>query len=336
MAQNPQPVPIPRATRPMEAPQQTDNADLFFKALAARQEQSQQQLQAQKMLADSVMGMMSLMQKKKEADMENAQGQAMLDLRNRMFAEQQRLQDFLLSATPTETTVGGKPAVVIPGKSGPRVGFAPQAGGGTNKQKDPNAKITVEEATKMNLPMGTTYAEMWATGKTPISEKSAKELQDANSAFTQLDNFERMSDAVEFEDNPYKASATGLLKMAKGKMVPASPEGQYMAQLKNISNMVRELGERGVLTDNDIARVQGALVTFQDTKESRRSKLDLLRDLAEENQFNVSKGLTRENVGGHRDSLKNFLARKAKVGVSKEFAMKRAQELLARGQLTRD
>ncbi len=118
-----QPVPIPNQAQPMQKPVQPDNAGLFFQALQARQTQQRDQVMAQKALTDSVMSMASLMEKKREADMENAQGQAMLDLRNRQFSQAQQLQDYLLTATPKEATFGGQSAVVTPGKNGPHVQF---------------------------------------------------------------------------------------------------------------------------------------------------------------------------------------------------------------------
>lgn len=103
-----QPVPLPRQTQPLQAPQRPDNAGLFFQALAARQAQARDQVMAQKALSDSLLAVSSLIEKKREADMEDAQAGAMLDLRNRMLASDHALREKVFAFQPEPVKEGGR------------------------------------------------------------------------------------------------------------------------------------------------------------------------------------------------------------------------------------
>lgn len=337
----PQPVPLPRKLNPMQAPQQPDNAGLFFQALQARQQQQRDQQLATKALMDTVTSMASLMEKKREADMENAQGQAMLDIRERMLSldqekqrQSQELQNYLLNARPTSTTIGGKAAVVVPGKSGPSVKFAPQTPG--TRQAGDDQFVSGADAQRYGVPANTTYGQLREKGLTPISEKSAQAVGEFDTALSQIDALERQLDAVGLSEDDVEASASGILKMGKAALVPASAEGQFKSQADNISRLARQMGEKGVLTEQDVSRVINALPGFRDTTQSKRMKMDILRDLIEEGQDNITKGITRDKMRGKKDTLSNFFSRKKSAGVSKPYIQSRAKELLQRGQLLDD
>lgn len=331
-------VPILRKTEPLQRPNNPGTADLFFKALAAKQEQGQQQMQAQKILADTVLGMSSLMEKKRQADMENAQGKAMLELRNRIadmdaekMRQQQQLQDFLLNATPKQVDVGGKAALVSPGRSGPRVNFAPQTVGmaGSN----PNAILPPDQAAKLGVTYGTTRGQAASMNINPLSDKASQDVLAGSNALNQLSMFEKAMNDVGLSDDVIEANTSGIVKMAKSR-ADGTPEAFYASQVKNISNLVRDLGERGVLTDLDIERIQSALPGFRDTRGSAAKKLDTMRDLIEENQFNVRHGYRRENIKA--DTLKNWMARKRAAGVSDSYIVEMAKYKLAKKMLIDD
>jgi hypothetical protein len=134
------------------------------------------------------MSMASLMEKKREADMENAQGEAMLDFKNRLFAHESELKDkqfaqkkmiedyLLFNAAPTTTDVAGKPAVVTPSKNGPQVKFAPTGAGSRGAGQPDDMYVSGADAARYGVSAKTTYGQLRQMNAIPMSDKTAQDL----------------------------------------------------------------------------------------------------------------------------------------------------------------
>lgn len=340
---NPEKAPVQRQINPVQLPNIPDASPLFFQRLAAIQEQQKAQQQAFDSIGKVSEAFASLMEKKRENDLKAQENQAMLQLKDAMLGLDERKQahaedvnNFLMQATPSETNIGGKAAVVMPGKSGPQVKFAPSASGLRGAGQPDDAFVSGADAQRYGVPANTTYGQLRSSGKMPVSEKSAAAIGDFDTALSQVGILQEKFNAARPEDSVGRASLLGVFRQGGAKLMPSSADGQYLAQAENISRLARSMGEKGVLTDQDVLRVVNALATFRDTKGSAQEKFDIIRDLIEEGQRNAQLGIKRTNQKESPDNLSSFLERKRKAGLSKEYAIRAAKEGLRLGYIIKD
>lgn len=116
-----------------------------------------------------------------------------------------------------------------------------------------------------------------AAGLTPKQQqKNAEMLTSLDSIASQLDRF---TDTFSTANNPYRYRVVGGLS---GKLnTLTEDETNFNAQRTLLFNKIaRELGgEKGVLSDQDIKRIEQALPTLSDTYKQKRAKMKSVYDL---------------------------------------------------------
>lgn len=133
-------------------------------------------------------------------------------------------------------------------------------------------------------------------------QKILADMQGADGSFgdmrQQLDNFVASFDTV---DNPYRYRIAG--KGSEFFNTLTENEANFNAQRTLLFNQIaRKLGgEKGVLSDNDIKRIEAALPTLADTKKQKEAKMRAVYAL-----LNIKEGNTGDiTSGGNSFSIDN-------------------------------
>lgn len=194
--------------------------------------------------------------------------------------------------------------------------------------------LSPTDAGQLGVPYGTTKHDAAGKGIIPASQTTRLNLQKTQELKPILDSLSSQFEALNFPEDSLKASAYAPLAFAKSKMA-GSKERTYAQTSENISKLVKSMGESGALSTGDVERMKKASVgSFYETKGSGRYKLNTLRDIADEGNFNMKSGLTGSAIDTAPPArLTDYLTRKKAAGISQEFAITRARELLEQGRL---
>lgn len=150
--------------------------------------------------------------------------------------------------------------------------------------------LTVQEAEALGVPYGTRRQEAIGKGTIPVSQSIREKLSETTNPIGLLDSLEKQFKKLNIgEDVPSATFRGGVLQLES--MAPSTDAGIYSAQRNNISLIVRAMGERGVLTDQDVARIHTNIPGFYDTKTSANQKMSTLRGILSSAQANMKKGL---------------------------------------------
>lgn len=263
-------VPLPRATRPMELPNNRGTADIILQAAQVRSQRQMQeaalQQKAVESLNDSVGTAMSLLQRKREMDLKEKQVQATSELADRLLNMQPQLG--------TDPTTGRRFAV-SPSKNGPKVTFESNAAGGVSQ--DPNRLLTTLENEKYGTPAGTRLSDV--KGQVPVSPMNRGAIADLGNAFAQVGQLRTAIEQLGLKDGDILERGGGAAVSKLKSLDPATKEGKYAVISKNLSNLARAYGERGVLTDRDVNRIVAIMPGFLDSQASATDKIDEIESL---------------------------------------------------------
>ena len=193
--------------------------------------------------------------------------------------------------------------------------------------------LTPAEAGQLGVPYGTTRDQASGKGIIPASQATRLNIQKTQELKPILDSMQSQFDALGIPEDSAKSTLYAPIAFAKSKMA-GTKERVFSQTRENISKVVKSMGESGALSTGDVSRMQGAVPGFYETKSSGKFKIDTLRDIAEEGNFNMKSGLTGSAIDTAPPArLNEYLSRKKAVGVSAEFAKQRARELLDAGRL---
>lgn len=130
-------------------------------------------------------------------------------------------------------------------------------------------------------------AYKWAALEAQKEKNSDNDLGDIQQ---QLDNFQET-----FKDMPGKAESYTLGTLRSLTGTQTTKEANFNAQRTLLFNQIaRKLGgEKGVLSDNDIKRIEAALPTLTDSYDQKMAKMKAVYDL-----LDIKKGST---VGNHKN-----------------------------------
>lgn len=193
--------------------------------------------------------------------------------------------------------------------------------------------LTPAEAAQLGVPYGTTRTQAQGKGIIPASQATRLNIQKTQELKPILDSMQSQFDALGIPEDSTKSTLYAPIAFAKSKMA-GTKERVFSQTRENISKVVKSMGESGALSTGDVSRMQGAVPGFYETKSSGKFKIDTLRDIAEEGNFNMKSGLTGSAIDtAPPASLTDYLNRKKAAGVSQEFATQRARELIDAGRL---
>lgn len=150
------------------------------------------------------------------------------------------------------------------------------------------------------LPYGTTAEEAQAMGAIRVSQKNVDTLKDLDNTDVLINQIDAITKRLMSTTSPVEAVSGGALKKvgAITRMAPLASayNDQKSAFLGVISRTMG--GERGVLTDRDISRIENSLPGFTDTRQLRDYKINTIKNLME-----VAKQAARAKlVGGDVDT----------------------------------
>ena len=147
-------------------------------------------------------------------------------------------------------------------------------GSAMDKPLQPSQSLTAR------MPLGSSLRQ--AVGKMPLSEVEVNTLQEAEKAKILIEDIEKY--ALRVPD-----VKPGLLNRAVGgasnyaKALAQTNQDAYMLTTKHgeMANLARSLGEKGVLTEQDMARVKDLLPLLSDVMAVRKQKLVDLRAIVD-------------------------------------------------------
>lgn len=150
------------------------------------------------------------------------------------------------------------------------------------------------------LPYGTTAEEAQTMGAIRVSQKNVDTLKDLDNTDVLINQIDAITKRLMSATSPVEAISGGALKKAGAitRMAPLASayNDQKSAFLGVISRTMG--GERGVLTDRDISRIENSLPGFTDTRQLRDYKISTIKNL-----MGVAKQAARAKlVGGDVDT----------------------------------
>lgn len=109
--------------------------------------------------------------------------------------------------------------------------------------------------------------------------KAVESLNNLNAIKNQLDRFANSFDDV---NNPYRYRIAGGVSQKLNTLSPA--ESNFNSQSSLLLNKIaRDLGgEKGVLSDQDIARIKESMPTLSDTKAQKKAKMNAIYNLLDD------------------------------------------------------
>lgn len=194
--------------------------------------------------------------------------------------------------------------------------------------------LTPAEAGQLGVKYGTTRTQAAGQGIVPASQAVRMKVQATQELKPILDSLSSQFESIDFAEDSLGATTKSPYLFARSKLA-GTPERTFAQTSKNISKIVKSMGESGALSAGDVDRMAGASIGgFYETKVSGRYKLNTLRDIAEEGNYNMKSGLTGSAIDmAPPAKLADYLGRKKMAGISQEFATERARELMAQGRL---
>ena len=157
--------------------------------------------------------------------------------------------------------------------------------------------LTPTEAQNFGVPFGTTQQEV--IGLSPLAPTQRQAASAFNSAREIINQIGKAADKIITADNFIQAQIQGV-KLATGASTKANADAVLLESKKQglISLLVRALGEKGVLTTQDVDRVRKLLPTFNDTREIKDRKFTDLRAFIDQVERDTLTSLTAPIKGG--------------------------------------
>jgi len=287
-------VPRPRPTRPLEPPQSGDTADIILQAAGLRQkERLARSAMAQKAvdtLFEAIETVHGLSLKRQQLKLEESKTKAAMEL---LEASKKALD-----SGPRVVEEGGRDFLAQPTRQGVRFTALPK----TAEEKP----LTVGEAAALGVPFGTSREAAMKAGTVPVSQAQRAKIQELSGAEPILKSLEGMLGEIDLAESTTATLIVGPRLTARSKL-RATKEAQFGSARRNISLLVRGMGERGVLTDTDVARILNDLPGFFDTKKSARARIARIRNIMAGARENLKKGFRGDILGaGNSDILSEF------------------------------
>lgn len=194
--------------------------------------------------------------------------------------------------------------------------------------------LSPTDAAQLGVPYGTTKSQAAGKGIAPASPTTRLTIQKTQELKPILDSLSSQFEGLNFPEESWKTPTFAAGARLKS-LVGGTKERVFSQTSKNISKIVKSMGETGALSTGDVTRMENATIGgFYETKGSGRYKLNTLRDIAEEGNFNLKSGLTGSAIDQAPPvRLGEYLQRKKMAGISKEFATQRARELMEQGRI---
>jgi len=275
-------VPVPGKLNPVELPKPYDPAEVILQAQALQQKRDELKQKATESLSDTVKAAADLFYRGQEIKLKEREADAFIQLRNAQTRSAEASTEFqnlvntgeLEVTTVTDPVTGRTSHTIAPTKSGPKVTPFPQGQTKPSFQQqknDPERLLTEKEQSAYGLPSGKKLKDSF--GIIPVSPAERDKIIATQGVATQAAQLREMVDALELGDDVKTSLVRGGVLKAQS-FHPSTAAGKYDAASKNISNLARAYGEKGVLTDLDIKRVSDNLPRFIDTKTGAYDKLD--------------------------------------------------------------
>lgn len=157
------------------------------------------------------------------------------------------------------------------------------------------------QADLSNVPLGIRNQvadAIGGSGETLVPKKARDTIGALNAASAIVDQLEGMSSLVPRGTGVGGRLIQGAKNIAGAMTQSNTPAAQYNSTAAGVlANLARAMGERGVLTDQDIARVQKQIPTLRDSRELERSKFKALRELLAEFQQRAVRTYTTKGAG---------------------------------------
>lgn len=157
----------------------------------------------------------------------------------------------------------------------------------------------VNPATFARFRLGTTLNEAKAAGAVPVDQPALNKIADLRNVKAILDQVDTLSKGLITATN-LSEIAIQAPKLKIGATTRGIPEATtYLHQRQAVLGVVaRSLGgERGVLTDRDIRRIDNALPNFSDTVASRQMKMDFFMKM-----FSTAEQAQKDKLLGRKSS----------------------------------
>jgi hypothetical protein len=162
------------------------------------------------------------------------------------------------------------------------------------KATNPETSIlSVSEAATLGLPYGTTKEQAQVMGIIP-AKSGGTQVGSAQAVYEQL---KTATNDLKLGGNAISSKIRGLALTAGAASQSNTDAAAYSALVNgSVSLLIRGLGERGVLTDNDIARAKSLIPSFFDTQATADKKLEQLNSLltAAENKTSSTGSVSKE------------------------------------------
>lgn len=157
----------------------------------------------------------------------------------------------------------------------------------TTKFDDKLLNLAEQEA--YGVEAGTRLSQV--KGKVPVAPAQRVKLAELAKAIPILSELRRGIATLDLAESIPTTAFKGPL-LASQSLSPASKAGVYNAKKKAfLAQLSRASGERGVLTDQDIARIENNIPGFFDTKESSEEKLASIERVLNEIQAKAESAL---------------------------------------------
>ena len=146
------------------------------------------------------------------------------------------------------------------------------------------------------VPSGTTLNQV--EGQIPVSPTVRGTLNTFNQGLTIATQLESQLGGLNLADSTASTISRGTRLTAEA-LLPSTPAGLYESQKGAfLTIMARAAGEKGVVTDNDVARIAKALPGFFDTKDSANRKIKDLKSIFTEINARAKAGYTGSPLSG--------------------------------------
>lgn len=149
--------------------------------------------------------------------------------------------------------------------------------------------LTLAEQQAFGAPAGTLRSQV--KGQTPVAPEQRTKLGELGKAMPILKELRSGIGSLDLAESVATTVAKGPL-LASQSLSPATKAGIYNAKKKAfLAQLSRASGERGVLTDQDIARIMASIPGFFDTKKSAEDKLRTTERIINEIQQRAEQAL---------------------------------------------
>lgn len=143
--------------------------------------------------------------------------------------------------------------------------------------------LNLQEQQSFGVPSGTLRSQV--SGQVPVAPVQRAKLAELEKAIPIIKELRSGITTIGLADTVLGTSGIGSKLTTQG-ISPATRAGIYKAKKKAfLAQLSRASGERGVLTDQDIERIQANIPGFYDTKESAENKLATIEKILKEIQL---------------------------------------------------